>query len=488
MDDFATKTKNAFKWSSITEIITRLIAPITNMILARILLPEAFGMLTAILMIIAFAEVFVESGFQKFLIQHEFLNHGEENNYLCVAFWANLFFSLFIWILIILFRNQFASLIGNDSLGIPLSITGIVIPIYGIIGIQNCRLRKSLKFKKLFYVRIAAALVPIFVTIPCALLGFDYWSLIFGNIVGTIVRAIMLFIVDRFKPIWIFSKKIFIHMISYGIWTLVDGIAVWATTWIDTLLISRNLTNYYLGIYKNSIATITEFVAIVTSAVTPVLFASLSKIQDDSLEFNRFFLSVQRTLCIFLMPMGAGLFFYRRLATYILFGNGWDEAADVVGIMAITIIMRTIFVSFYSDAYRAKGKFQVPFFLQMADLLFLIPTCMIALKYGFWALVYARAFARLDLIFPEIIIVWKICGITLKDTGKIVFHPMISTAVMVFVIIILQNINDNIIWQFFSIIICAIVYFSVLFLFKEERERYLVPILSKNKIDKKGSL
>ena len=88
-------------------------------------------------------------------------------------------------------------------------------------------------------------------------------------------------------------------MISYGIWTLVDGIAVWATTWIDTLLISRNLTNYYLGIYKNSIATITEFVAIVTSAVTPVLFASLSKIQDDSLEFNRFFLSVQRTLCIF---------------------------------------------------------------------------------------------------------------------------------------------------------------------------------------------
>ena len=129
MDDFATKTKNAFKWSSITEIITRLIAPITNMILARILLPEAFGMLTAILMIIAFAEVFVESGFQKFLIQHEFLNHEEENNYLCVAFWANLFFSLFIWILIILFRNQFASLIGNDSLGIPLSITGIVIPI-----------------------------------------------------------------------------------------------------------------------------------------------------------------------------------------------------------------------------------------------------------------------------------------------------------------------------------------------------------------------
>ena len=71
MDDFATKTKSAFKWSSITEIVTRLIAPITNMILARILLPEAFGMLTAILMIIAFAEVFVESGFQKFLIQHE---------------------------------------------------------------------------------------------------------------------------------------------------------------------------------------------------------------------------------------------------------------------------------------------------------------------------------------------------------------------------------------------------------------------------------
>ena len=62
------------------------------------------------------------------------------------------------------------------------------------------------------------------------------------------------------------------------------------------------------------------------------------------------------------MPMGAGLFFYRRLATYILFGNGWDEAADVVGIMAITIIMRTILSAFTVMHIEQKESFKFHFF------------------------------------------------------------------------------------------------------------------------------
>ena len=66
------KIVTATKWSSVTEIAAKLVAPVTTMLLARILTPDAFGVLVTVMMVISFAEIFTDAGFQKFLIQHEF--------------------------------------------------------------------------------------------------------------------------------------------------------------------------------------------------------------------------------------------------------------------------------------------------------------------------------------------------------------------------------------------------------------------------------
>lgn len=71
------KIINATKWSSLTEIVAKLITPITNMVLARILVPEAFGVIATITMIISFVDMFTDSGFQKYLVQHEFKDNKE---------------------------------------------------------------------------------------------------------------------------------------------------------------------------------------------------------------------------------------------------------------------------------------------------------------------------------------------------------------------------------------------------------------------------
>ena len=70
-NDLGKKIVNASKWSSITEIIARLISPVVNIFLARLLAPEEFGIVATITMVITFAEIFTDAGFQKYLIQHE---------------------------------------------------------------------------------------------------------------------------------------------------------------------------------------------------------------------------------------------------------------------------------------------------------------------------------------------------------------------------------------------------------------------------------
>ena len=481
MNNLGRKTATAMKWSTITEMLAKIISPIINMILARILAPEAFGVLATVTMVISFAEVFVESGFQKFLIQHKFENQERENQFMSVAFWANLIFSCAIWVAIIVFCERISSLAGSDGLGITIAITGVTIPLYGIIGIQSCKLKKNLEFKGLFYVRIASALTPLVITLPLAILGFDYWSLIIGNIAGVAVQSISLTIVGKFKPTKYFSIHDLKFMLGYGIWTILDGVATWATAWIDTLLISRYMTDYYLGLYKNSTSTITALFTIVTSALTPVLFSSLSKLQDNQEEFNELFIKVQRILCVFLIPLSVGLYCYRDLATSILFGSKWAEAADIIGVMSITTAFRTIFVSFYSDLYRAKGKFYIPFYLQLLDIAILIPTCMISVRNGFWSLVYARAFIKLDLLVPDILVAWMICRLSPLKTLKAVLPTACSTIGMVVLIGILKKFGEGLTWSFVSIGICVVAYFVALFVFRTEREEILKPCLNKVK-------
>ena len=403
------KTLNATKWSSITEIAAKVVSPIINMILARILAPEAFGILATVTMVISFAEVFVESGFQKFLIQHEFSNPEEEDHYTSTAFWTNFVFSMFLWIVVIVFQDPIAKIAGNEGLGNVIAISGIMIPMYGIIGIQNCIIKKHLDFKKLFFVRIPASLVPLFVTLPLALLNFDYWSLVIGNICGVIVRSILLIIVGGYKPKLYFNVNELKCMLRYGILTMLDGLVIWATNWIDSLLIASYMTDYQLGLYKNSIGIITTLFGMVTAALTPVLYASLSRLQNDDKAFNDMFMGTQKILCMFLLPMGSGVFLYRELATDIILGSLWKDAAFIIGITAITFAIRTIFVSFNSEVYRAKGKFYMPLCVQLIDLAILIPTCISSSKIGFEALVYARALIRMDMVIPGFILMYVVC-------------------------------------------------------------------------------
>lgn len=162
------KFTNATKWSVITEIVAKLISPITNMILARIVAPEAFGVVATITMIISFVDMFTDAGFQKYLIQHEFKDENEKFKNANVAFWTNLGISIFLWIMIIIFRENIAILVGNPGLGNVIAIACIQLLLTSFSSIQMALYRRDFNFKILFSVRMVSIFIPFAVTIPLA--------------------------------------------------------------------------------------------------------------------------------------------------------------------------------------------------------------------------------------------------------------------------------------------------------------------------------
>ncbi|MEK3888432.1 lipopolysaccharide biosynthesis protein [Bacillus sp. FSL K6-3431] len=467
---FNKKIANAAKWSSITEIIAKIIVPVTNMILARILAPEAFGVIATITMIISFADMFTDAGFQKYLVQHEFKSDKEKYLNANVAFWTNFALSLFLWGIIALFNEQISIMVGNPGLGIVIIIACIQLPLTSFSSIQMALFRREFDFKTLFIVRVISIMIPFLVTIPLALLGFSYWSLIIGMICMQLFNALILTLKSKWKPKLFYNVKILKEMLSFSIWSLVEAVSIWLTAWVDAFIIGYYLNEYYLGIYKTSTIMVNSLLALITGATVPVLFSALSRLQNDESKFKSLFFKFQRLVSVFVFPLGVGIFLFSDLATQVMLGSQWGEASGVIGIWALTSAIMIVFGHYCSEVYRAKGKPKLSFFAQVLHLIVLVPTCLIAAKSGFWPLVYARSLIRIQFVVVHLLIMKAIIKVSIVNTFKNVFPAGISAVAMGLLGYLSKEVSDSLLWSILSIVSCIVFYFTILFKFPKMRK------------------
>jgi PST family polysaccharide transporter len=479
-ENIGNKFVYATKWSSITEVAAKLISPVINMVLARIILPEDFGIVATVTMLISFVDMFTDAGFQKYLVQHEFKDEEEKFKNANVAFWTNFGVSIFLWLIIIIFSKQIAVLVGNPGLGNVIAIASIQLLLTSFSSIQMALFRRDLDFKTLFLVRIVAICIPFIITIPLALLGLGYWSLIIGAIFMQISNTIILTFKSKWKPKLFYKVAILKEMLSFSIWSLVEAISIWFTVWVDAFIIGTSFNQYYLGLYKTSTAMINGFMGIITASTLPVLFSVLSRLKNDDSQFKYMFFKTQQLVSILLLPIGVGIYLYSSLATEILLGSMWKEASQIIGIYALTNSILIVFGYYCSEVYRAKGKPMLSFLAQMLHLVVLIPTCIISSKHGFLTFVYARSWITMEFVLVHFILMKIVIGISIKHTLQNVIPAAVSTLIMGLLGYLLQQINKGMLWDFVSIMICIVFYFCVLYLFPNMRE-YINKVLKEVK-------
>ncbi len=469
-DNLQKKVIKATKWSTITELSAKLVSPITSMILARLLAPEAFGVVATITMITSFADMFTDAGFQKYLVQHSFKNEEEKHNYANVAFWTNFGISVLIWISIIIFKNKIASLVGNPGLGHVIAIASFQLLLTSFSSIQMALYRRDFDFITLFIVIILSILVPFIVTIPLAFLGLGYWALIVGSLVMQLFNATVLTIKSKWKPRFYYKKEIIVEMISFSIWSLVEAISMWFTVWVDAFIIGVVLNQYYLGLYRTSKTMVDTLLVIVTAAIVPVLFSTLSRLKNDDVKFKNTYLKAQRFMSYLLFPMGVGLYIYSDLATRILLGSQWSEASNIIGVWAITSAFTIVLGQLCGEVYRSKGLPKLSFIAQLMHRIVLIPAIFSASKYGFWTLVYVRALIRFQYILVHFFMMKKFMGFSIISTIKNISPAVLSSIIMGLFALVFKQYSSSLIWDFISIFICIIIYFSILILFPNTRK------------------
>lgn len=460
----------ATKWSAIAEIVAKLVLPITNMVLARLLTPEAFGVVATITMIVSFAEIFTDAGFQKYLVQHEFVDDADREQSTTVAFWSNFILSLILWGAIAVFCEPLARLVGNPGLGNVITIACISIPIAAFSSIQMALYKRDFDFKNLFKVRVAGILVPIFVTIPLAIWLRSYWALVIGTIATNLVNAIVLTLYSSWKPRFFYSWKKLREMFSFSIWSMVEAISIWLTGYVDIFIIGIYLNEYYLGIYKTSMATVGQIVSLITAATTPILFSALSRLQSDIEAFSNMFFKFQKLVGILIVPLGVGIYCFRNQVTDILLGSQWSDAANFIGLWGLTSAITIVLSHYSSEVYRSLGKPRLSVLAQILHIIVLCPAMLIAVKYDWETIYTTRALVRLELVLVNLIIMYYVVKLSPAAMFRNIMPSILASGMMALVALLMLSISSSLWYSVLVVLVCIIVYFVAMSLFKEERQ------------------
>ena len=427
------KILSASKCSALTEVIAKLVTPISTMVLARLLTPEAFGILVTATMVISFAEIFTDAGFQKYLIQHDFDSDDDKYQATTVAFWCNFILSLAIWIAIVCFSNPIASLVGCSGYGLVIIVVSICIPLGAFSSIQMALYKRHLDFKTLFVVRIIGICIPLIFTIPIAFLTRSYWSLVLGMILLNFVNAIVLTVKSPWKPKLFFNFSVLKKMFSFSVWTVVESLSIWFTSYIDIFLVGAVLGQYYLGVYRTSMTLVSQITSVIVNATTPVLFSSLSRNQNDKDSFRKIFFDFQKVVGLALFPLAIFIYLFKDIIVDILLGNEWRDAAYFIGIWGLSSAVVIVFSHYSSEVYRALGKPRCSFLAQVLHLLFLVPIIFLFVEKDFNTFCFARTVARYQVVLVNIVLLYIVVKISPICIFKNLWPILLSSGNMLLV-------------------------------------------------------
>ena len=206
------KTISSILWSLVQRFGVMIISFCANLVLARLLTPDDYGVIGMLLIFISVSNTFIDGGFGAALIQKK---EPTQEDYSTIFFW-NIFISVILTSILYISSPLISEFYRLPLLSDVLKVMGTVLVINAFSVVQTNILQKKFEFKKLATINIIANIAASILAIVLALRGFGVWSLVFRYLSCSLVISIILWITTKWKPMLTFKFKSFRTLGKFG--------------------------------------------------------------------------------------------------------------------------------------------------------------------------------------------------------------------------------------------------------------------------------
>ncbi len=347
-------SKQAFigvSWMTAFRGISRAIATIRGIVLARILTPSQFGVFGVATIVLSFLEILTETGINVFLIQEK----NRIDKFINSAWIVSILRGIILFLLIIILSPLIVSFFKITDLYRFLLLISFVPFIRGFINPSIVKFQKELEFRKEFMLRITIYFFDSLVSLTLALIMRDAISFVWGFIAGAILEVILSFILFNPKPLFKLEFNLIKIIINKAKWVTTYGIFNYIGQEGDTIVVGKLLGAYPVGIYQMGYRLSTLPISEVSDVVNKVVFPIYSKISEEKDRLLKAFKKTILAVSLLVTILSLIIFFLPKEFFDILLGSKWIEITSILKILVIYGMLRSI-SGVSSSLFLAVGK------------------------------------------------------------------------------------------------------------------------------------
>lgn len=466
--------KQGLAWTSFGKLLTQLFTWTSTFFVIKILTPDDYGIIEICVAVISLSFVLSEGGLADAIVRYKNSTGSFINEIFTVSLMLNVFFYFIIWHAAPLVSAFFA----EDDLTYALRVVALQLPISSFFIVPLGILRLKMNFKVIAIVEGIAGVSNAAFTLSFAMLGYGYWSLVFGVIAGSLVKAIALNfkvragfrLTKHFKEIGKAAR--------FSSFTVLNRLLWLFYTKIDVVIVGRIISTSALGYYSVALQIASLPLIKVGAIINQVSFTAYSKINDDIKQVRYYYLLSNKVLSLISFPIFFGIAATAPNFVPLLIGGKWEQAIVPLQILALVVPFRVLSLGTQA-MFQGLGKPEINTQNLLVAVIF-TPVCMlIGINYGIAGAALGWSVGFIIYFVFIVIKAMKVLQFSKKTYLLDISIPLVlSLSMFIFLININHNefTTNNLYLLMVKVIVGFIFYGGLLIILG--RKRFVIPLIS----------
>lgn len=352
-------------WKFSERICAQVVSLVVSIILARILMPDDYSVVSIVTIFFTFSNVIISGGLSTALIQKK---EADIVDYSSVLYISMLMAGV-MYLIMFFTAPYIAALYNKDILVLVIRVMGLIFFINAFKSVVCAYVSSNLQFRMFFWATLIGTVVSAGVGITMAVSGFGPWALVAQQMTNSFIDTVILTITTKFKPVFSISWKKLKSLFDYGWKVFVSSIISVIYDQLNPLIVGVKFSSTSLAYYNKGMSFPSMLNSSICETVSSVAFPVISKVQDDNekvLAITRRFMKLSSYV---VFPLMVGFFAVSDSFITILLTDKWSPAIPFVKIFCISYMFNIIQTG-NLQVIRAIGRSDILLILEIVKKVF----------------------------------------------------------------------------------------------------------------------
>lgn len=351
--DLRQKATTGVVWTAVQKYSVTFITFVSDLILARLLLPEDFGCVEMLAIFMLLSGTIVNGGFGSALIQKK---RPTQEDYSTIFFW-NMGMAVSIYAILFFCAPSIARFYKTPLLSSVLRVQSLVLLTNAFNIVQSNQLVKQFRFKTIAIVSVITNIVALSITILMAYNGFGVWSLVAKNLIASSLTSLIFWYYLKWRPSFVFSVQSFKELFSFGFYIFLSNLVTKFSSKLQGLLIGRIYSPSIVGYYAKASGTEGVVSTTISQILDNITYPLYAEAQDDLQRLGNIVKRLVMALAYVTFPIIFIMVLIAKPMFVLLYSEKWLPSVPFFQVLCIGGLADCLqSVNFYTISAIGKSK------------------------------------------------------------------------------------------------------------------------------------